>query len=348
MKVFGWSADNSGCGWYRMRMPLDELARRGHDTLVAEDMPREWLDTCDVIIGQRICKPGPTRTWQRIAQHPKRPLMVFEVDDDLWQVPPSSVKSYRWFSLPEVKDALRANIRVADLVTVSTEPLADIVRELNPNVVVIPNFVPAAMLDLARGDREVTGVTVGWAGSETHVMDFEQIGPQLVRYFDRNPGVRWHTIAGPEHAVLQAFSWMRRFPREQWQATEWFDDIWDYYRALGQFDIATAPLLEHQFNRSKSWIKALEAAARGLPMIASAVGPYPHFVQHGNTGLLLKHEHEWPRALRDLVLDTAMREEMGAAARHLATRNTIEGNGHLWEDALQSQLTSTASSREAS
>ena len=68
MKVFGWAADNTGCGWYRVRMPLDELARRGHETLTDTTMPDEWLDSCDVLIGQRVCKAGPSKTWQRVAR----------------------------------------------------------------------------------------------------------------------------------------------------------------------------------------------------------------------------------------------------------------------------------------
>jgi len=342
MKVFGWSADNSGCGWYRMQMPLDELARRGHDTLVSMQLPNEWLDTCDVLVGQRICKPGPTGIWQRVARHPKRPLQVFDIDDDLWNVDPSSAESHRWFSRPDVQNNLRRNIQVADLVTVTTEALADRVKTINPNVVVIPNFVPAAMLDLPAIDRGDDGrIVVGWTGSSTHVMDFAEAGPQLARFLDRNSAAKLHTIGGNKAAFKELFKWARRVRDDQWDVSPWLNDLWDYYRELGHFDIATAPLVEHVFNQSKSWIKALESAARGIPIVASDVGPYRDFVQHGETGLLIRHTHEWSRALRDLVLDVSMRTEMGAMARQLAAKNTIEGNGHLWEQALLSQLTSS-------
>ncbi|WP_154697022.1 glycosyltransferase family 4 protein [Lentzea guizhouensis] len=339
MKIFGWAADNMGCGWYRVRMPLNELARRGHETMANTIMPDEWLDTCDVLLGQRICEPGPSTAWQRIAVHPKRPLMVFDIDDDLWEVDPRSPVSYAWFSRPDVQERLRRNITVADLVTVTTETLADKVRALNPNVVVIPNFVPQAMLDLEAPERTDQRVVIGWAGSDTHVMDFEEIGPQFARFLERNSAAMLHTIGGSRQAFQERFSWAKRVDRDQWTVEDWFDDLWEYYRALGRFDIATAPLTPHVFNRSKSWIKALEAAARGVPIVASDVGPYPDFVVHGETGFLLRAPHEWPTVLRDLVLDAGMRAEMGAAARDLATRNTIEGNGHLWEQALLSQLT---------
>lgn len=346
MKIFGWAADRMGCGWYRVQMPLDELARRGHDTLVDTTMPDEWLNSCDVLVGQRVCKAGPSTTWQRVARHPQRPLMVYEIDDDLWEVDPRSPVSYKWFSQPDVQERMRRNIEVADLVTVTTEALAEKISRINVNVAVIPNFVPQAMLDLEPLDRVDTRVVIGWAGSNTHVMDFEEVGPQLARFLDRNSAAMLHTIGGERDLFQEHFRWAKRISRDQWTVDDWFDDLWDYYRALGRFDIATAPLTPHVFNRSKSWIKALESAARGVPIVASDVGPYPDFVVHGETGFLLRTPHEWAPVLRDLVLDAGMRAEMGAAARHLATRNTIEGNGHLWEDALLSQL--TTSSREAS
>jgi glycosyltransferase involved in cell wall biosynthesis len=347
VKVFGWAADNSGCGWYRMRMPLGELARRGHDTLVDTQLTKDWLDTCDVLVGQRICKTGPTGIWQRIARHPGRPLLVFDLDDDLWNVDPSSVESHAWFARPDVQDRLDRNIQVADLVTVTTEALADRIRRLNDRVVVIPNFVPAAMLDLPPVDRGGDSrVVVGWTGSSTHAMDFADAGPQMARFLERNSAVKLHTIGSNKHAFEQLMKWARRVRDDQWDVSPWFDDLWGYYRELGQFDVATAPLVRHVFNESKSWIKALESAARGLPIVASDVGPYRTFVRHGETGMLVRQPHEWARYLRDLVLDPGMRAEMGAMARQVAAQNTIEGNGHLWEQALLSQL--TTSSQEAS
>ncbi len=341
VKIFSWSADNSGCGWYRMQMPSDELSRRGHETLVGMQMPDEWLDTADVLIGQRVCMYDPSIRWQRVAQHPKRPLMVFELDDDLWQVPPSSEESHAFFSQPGVGQNLRTNIRLADLVTVSTEPLADLVRKINPNVTVIPNFIPAGVLDLAGPERVDDRFVVGWAGSSTHAMDWDEAAPQLARWFKRNPAAVYHAIGG-------TFPSQRKFPRDRLRVTGWVDGIWDYYEALGAFDIALAPLHPHVFNQSKSWLKALEAAARGLPIVASDVGPYPQFVRHGETGLLVTRPHEWSRALTDLVLDASMRTEMSTAARHLAAQHTIEGNGHLWEDALLSNLTTAVTRKEAS
>jgi glycosyltransferase involved in cell wall biosynthesis len=213
------------------------------------------------------------------------------------------------------------------VVTVSTEPLAEVMRRINPNVRVVPNMVPAALLDLPDVRRTDGVVTVGWAGSHTHAMDFAEIASELVRFFPRNPNCEYHAIGG-------LFPSMQGLSAKHVRISSWKDNVWDYYRAL-DFHVSLAPLRPHVFNRSKSPVKALEMAARGIPIVASDVGPYPGFVRHGKTGFLAVRPHEWPKYLRELVDDMAMREEMGAAARSLAAAHTIEGGWQRWVEALQ-------------
>lgn len=338
MRVFGWSADRSGCCWYRLQLPLDELARRGHDTLVSMVMPDEWRETADVIVGQRVCNPGPSKRWQDIARQAVRPLLVFEVDDNLFEVDPSNAAAYSFFSLEEIKANLAANAAVADVVTVSTEPLGEVMRRINPNVVVVPNAVPQSLLDLpavSSGGR----VTVGWAGSETHFMDFADVGGELVRFVKRTPTVEYHAIGG-------LFPSLRGLPAGRTRVTSWLDGVEDYYRAL-DFHIGLAPLRPHVFNQAKSDVKFIEYAARGIPVVASNVGPYAASISNGVTGFVFDRPHEMTRLLRDLVNDEAMRAEIGGNAKAYAATRTVEGNAHLWEDVLLSNLT-TPERREAS
>jgi glycosyltransferase involved in cell wall biosynthesis len=99
------------------------------------------------------------------------------------------------------------------------------------------------------------------------------------------------------------------------------------------FDVNLVPLRPSVFNLSKSPLRCLEAAALGIPVVASDYGPYAAFVRDGETGLLARWPHQWMRHLRDL-LDPTVRLEMGAKARALAAGHTIERNIGLWEDAL--------------
>ena len=98
------------------------------------------------------------------------------------------------------------------------------------------------------------------------------------------------------------------------------------------FDEAVAPLdPAGKFNRCKSFLRALEYAARGIPVVASACEAYSGFVEHGVTGFLVRYDHEWGRYLRDLVNDEGMRAEMGAAAKKLAATWTIQQRYTAWE-----------------
>ncbi|MCX4704376.1 glycosyltransferase family 4 protein [Streptomyces sp. NBC_01373] len=339
LDVFGWLADRDGCGTIRIMTPLAELRARGHNVGWSERVDTDNLPR--TLIGQRICKPAPTTGWHEIAAKPNRPKLVFEVDDNLWDIDYRSAKAHEFFNGDGVTDNLDANIRLADAVTVTTEALADIVRPLNPNVHVIPNYLPAWLLQHER-PRHDGQIVIGWGGSSTHAMDLAEIGPQLRRYLDRAPSnVELHVMGEPKppprrRGLIRPHTpWTEtyRLPEDRIRWTPWQTSVPDYWRAI-DYDIMLAPLRPHPFNRSKSPLRVLEAAILGIPVIATDYGPYAEFVDHGVTGLLAKSDHDWGRHLRALAEDEAMRQEMGAAARAKAAAWTIEGNADQWEKVL--------------
>jgi glycosyltransferase involved in cell wall biosynthesis len=202
---------------------------------------------------------------------------------------------------------------------------------MNSNVKICPNRVPRWLLEHQRPKREA--VTIGWAGSASHAMDWDDAAPQVGRFLARNPHVQAHVIGKP-------YPSMRIWPAKQLRNTGWLDSVDDYYRAI-DLDIALAPLKPHVFNQAKSSVRCLEMAALGIPVVASAAGPYEAFVQHGVTGLLVRRDHEWGQHLRTLTSDEAMRAELGRNARQLAAEHTVEGNLGAWLDAWQVPANST-------
>lgn len=324
-RIFFWSAGQGACEYYRCTLPARALAARGHDVLVSELMPDEWRDTADVIVGQRVCQPGASTTWQALAKQ-GRAKLVFEVDDDLLEVEQANGPAWPFFSRPEIRANLIHNIQVADLVTVSTEPLADAMRYYNPNVVVLPNCVPSWLLEWPP-DLPHTPLLIGWSGGASHRLDLAELGGELTRFVRRHPEVSVHAMGD-----AQASAQLSTGIEDRTRFTPWVPDVEAFYRAV-DFDIALAPLRPSVFNRSKSAIRCLEAAVLGIPVVASDFGPYSGFVRHGETGFLVSRSHEWSRYLREL-LDPVVRQEMGAKARALAAQHTIEGNADLWEAAL--------------
>lgn len=332
MRIFGWAADRQGCGWYRIALPLWGLREfGGHSVFASERMLLHPARDADVVIGQRVCLPGASQTWQDLCR--KRDVAtVYEVDDDLLDVDASSEKAYAFYSRSDIRANVVANAKVADLVTVSTEPLAEVMRRYNPRVVVLPNALDGGLFDHARPRRD--RVTVGWAGSATHRMDFAEAAPGVRQFLRRNPQADMHFI-GESYARMVSGTDQTMAGRIR--HTGWSQDIAAYYAKI-DFDIGIAPLRPHVFNRSKTWVKIAEYAALGIPYVASDFGPYHEWGGHGERGLLVRYPHEWAKHLRALAGDEAMRAEMGAAAKQYARRWDIAVRWQAWEDVYTSLL----------
>jgi len=323
--IFGWMADNAGCAWYRLLLPLGELRRQGVDTRWGPELKeKDW--EVDILIGQRVCLPGPTGIWQRLAKHKgKRPLLVIELDDDLLNVDRAN-RASEFYDNPYAKANLISNLQVADLVTVSTEPLAEAMRRYNPNVVVLPNCIPSQMLSWQPGcysDR----FTIGWQGSPTHDADWAAAADPVRRWFNRAKKaglqVEMHTYG----AVPETFPQVT--PHRH---TKWNPDIARYYPSL-DWHVALAPLAPSIFNNSKSDLRVLEAGMLGFPVVGSNVVAYHDSIKHGANGFLVSQPSDWGKHLQALAQDPDLRQRMAQAGREFAATRTVEANAHRWLEA---------------
>lgn len=331
MRIFGWAADGEGCGYYRLQLPLGELARqRLADTYVSEvwTLTDPRCSGADVIVGQRVCKPAPSQRWREWCAKPRlaRPLMVYEIDDHLLNVPSDNELAGMYYNQRHVKEEIRANVAVSDMLTVSSAQLAvEFSKYTDAPILVLPNRIPAWLLELptpAQGERLI----FGWAGSATHRGDFEKIGRLIARFAERNSDrVKLH---------LMGNNYLPSSFKGDVQFTYWTSGVEDYYRTL-DFNVGLAPLVPNTFNACKSYIKALEYSALGIPVIASDVGPYPSFVQHGITGLLIREDHKWDAALRRMLTEDDTRLHMGQEARRVARHHTIEEHAVDWIHAYE-------------
>jgi glycosyltransferase involved in cell wall biosynthesis len=327
--IGGWLADPDGCGYYRMRLPLDELERRGHLVEYRGTLP--WRPgqrpSSHVLIGQRVSNEGPTTAWVGAAGQVRR---VFEIDDDLLHIDPASVSASAFYADPARRERLLAAMRSADAVTVSTPHLGRVVREqygVQVPIHVLPNCVDRAVFELPSVAQDGP-VSIGWAGSDTHAGDVAHVRGALRRFMDRHDGFDFVSMGADYRGELGA-PWGGHVP---W-ASIWDDPV-AYMRRL-DWQIGLAPLAPTQFNRCKSALKALEYGARGIVVVASDVEPYRQFVRHGETGFLVSRDHEWSTYLGMLVGDAQLRARMGAAAREQARAWTIDQHIHLWEDAYR-------------
>jgi len=227
---------------------------------------------------------------------------------------------------PEVLARLERGLRIADAVTVTTQHLAEVVSRFNANVFVLPNCIDLNLITYQRTKAE--RLTIGWAGGSSHLNDFASMRSNLRQFLRRHPEVDMHFVG-------QDYRELFKLPNTRW--TGWNANLVDYLHTL-DFDIGVAPLAYNEFNKSKSDIKVLEYASLGIPVVASAFGPYADSVVHGETGFVVKHSHEWSTYLRVLVEDHQLREAMSITAKLWASNRTIQGNAWRWELAYRTVI----------
>jgi glycosyltransferase involved in cell wall biosynthesis len=318
MILKGLTRQDEGGGYYRVHLPLGELARHGHQVSVGLARTDSTADGADVVVGQMIGKVNGW--WRRLARDAK---LVYELDDDPFAIEPHN-PVYGHYSNPVAQDCIAHCLEVAHLVTVSTEPLAERMRKYNPNVVVLKNRIDEHMLTIERPKRDK--LTIGWAGGASHTDDIKSCAHGLRKTLEH------HDVEA--HFIGSDFTKLIRRPM---RFTPWAHKTTDYYKLI-DFDIGVAPLVSTTFAETKSHIKALEYAALGIPVIASDATPYRDFVIDGVTGWLVRYEHEWAKRLRELICDEAMRTEMGAKAKTLAAEWTIQNGWQEWQAAYESVL----------
>lgn len=315
----------TGCGYYRVVLPLQQLAAHGWKTRCQPYTPPPEVAEYKLITAERLDRPQVLGHWRRLrATH----RLAYELDDDVWNIDITNFAAYTTFSRYAVQDAVESAIQATELVTVTTEPLAEVVRKQtgHPNVKVIGNYIPESLLDMERPRRE--HVTIGYAGGASHAMDVALIASSVRKVMDTDPKLRFNSL-GVDYRPTLGHNHARH--------TAWEDATADYYQHL-DFDIGLAPLAPTRFNESKSALKALEYGALGIPVVASNFGPYPGYVIDGVTGFLAGSKKEWRDRIRELAADAGLRESMGVKAKELAAQHTIEGNWWRWRDVYQEVL----------
>lgn len=342
LRVFYWAAsEEDGTVVYRVHMPGSELARLGHEVRTAMLFDREWARTgADVIVGQRICHTKPSIGWQLLCRERAatgQHGMVYEVDDDLFGIDDKTNPLGRAFQHPTVQQNLRDNVRAADVVTVTTEHLAEVIRKIRRDadrdtVVVVPNAIRAETLATVRTRPRGWSTVYGWQGSTTHAADWAVARDAVAVVLREDKAfARLHFLGT---FYLDGLPRLDE-PVARIKFTPWTTDIDEHYRRVADFDVSLAPLALTRFNRSKSALRVQESLALGVPVIASDVPSYRGWVEDGVTGLVVPPSTaRWVEALR-LMQDAGRRAEMAAAGREAAQAWTVERTIGRWVDAYR-------------
>ncbi len=203
------------------------------------------------------------------------------------------------------------NFRAVHAVQTSTEPLADVLRQDNPEVAVFPNA--ASAIPPARNFLDPARMTMFFGG-----LNREQDWPPYIAALNAVAGFmgdRLHFEIVNDRALFEAL----QTPHKR------FTPLCDYatYRdLLSRSEISFMPLGDTAFNRCKSDLKFIEASAHRVASLASTI-VYGGSIEDGRTGFLFDDASALQQRLARMVAQPDLTREMADKARLYVTRNRM-------------------------
>lgn len=306
------------CGAKRVFDPLNFIATEPnmsvffHDSRQTYRIFHEEQFPTRIFINQRISFPTFTEGrifFEKLSR--ANYLYVEEIDDNpiIWR------ESYE-------KNGFINFIGVHAIQT-STEYLAERLRKFNPQVKVFANQLrKIAPLRNFKEESEKNEPVQIFFGAVNRDRDFLDILPILNKFAQEyGDKINFKIIANKE--LFEALETKNKiligdpnFYNGQFVALD------KYEQTLQESDIALLPLLDNEFNRSKSDLKFIECAGNGAAVLASST-VYPKTVKDGENGFIFNDHDEFAEKLKVLIDNKEKRYELATAAYNYVKNNRL-------------------------
>lgn len=346
MKVYFNSMVFDGCWYARIYLPMQYGGWDGDkisllSPRVAPERASQGSMHADIVVFQRPDDIRKLEAARLLKQAGKK--IVFENDD-----------SYKHFDQPlermrafkQVNHALDSFIAEADLVTASTEFLADEYRLLNPNVVVLPNCVDPSDWPIPKrntGDK----FRIGFVGSIVTSPDAFHIR-SVLKTLSKNPNVQLVVFGIPPKSQPLAHQvYEKEFVFWNKLNIEWHPSVSmdKYINELNdlELDLMLIPRANNYFNRAKSNIKFLEASMLEIPVIAQGfndgLSPYQQNGDDEHMYIVTGGPSEWLADIEDAMSNKVLLRKMAKDAHdYVIKKYNIHMHIKKWEEAYKKLL----------
>lgn len=258
---------NDATSYYRGVGPLSSIQNQGKVELIYHDKP-DWtvMKHCDAVFIQRPHLPEYLQ-YIDLAKKLKKPIWL-DYDDLLTGIPDSSPARHNYWR-QEVQDSIRTSLKAADIVTVSTAPLAEHWKDFASKFVVVPNAWDDELYpDRVLRPKEKRPKLL-WRGSGGHDEDLHSVTPDLVA-LAKSDMFDWFFVGQPFWLTLRALQDLCAYKVANWH------DLPEYFKMLQVLnpDIMLVPLTDTPFNRCKSNIAWIEATWAGAATVAPNWGEW--------------------------------------------------------------------------
>lgn len=217
-------------------------------------------------------------------------------------------------------------------IQVSTEYLADVLRQYNPHVQVFPNqlqelpekrnYLLERLQKLKDGEDYVTF----FFGALNRTQEWQEVMPVICEAIEKyGSKLRFKVLS--DRGFYEALPTEYKVfigSREMYEGQ--FVPYHMYTEALHSSDISFLPLRDNDFNRAKSDLKFIESAGHGAAVLASPT-VYEATVKEGRNGFIYRNPREFKEYLTLLIEDRERRIETAEAAyRYVQEERLLSGH----------------------
>jgi glycosyltransferase involved in cell wall biosynthesis len=379
MKIAYFKNSDGGCDYYRALLPMETIkaqrmaqveslwpANIVADITCNPDKFRKVMNA-DVFLLQRVIgKNFVKKIHEVIMANKQGNKIVIDHDDNVFRVSPLS-NHYSDFGTENIKiesngkliyewkdgqnidlkknreriDEIKWSLENCDMLTVTTDILADAFRPYCENIRVLPNCVDMKIwnrLPLIRPNPDE--IRLYWSGGHSHWEDLFMVKEVLMEVARKHKNVKI-VISGWKPMGME-----EDYPKEQFEFRPWSDTLaYPYTTAINDPDIAIIPLVDNEFNSCKSAIKWIEMAALKVPAVVSMVSPYKELIDlKEDNGIFIERNDKtaWVKGIELLINDVELRKKIGQNAYDTVKENfDINTQYHAWFNAYGEVLSAS-------
>lgn len=345
--IISYVSRGDACFWYRNKMPLDALARKGWTTSNLNMGDLMDLNNVDIVQFSRVY----TNEFEPFLYMLKeRGIKIwYDVDDAV-----DLVKPFNPFSVENRKhmSAFYFLLNEADFITTTNPNLQAHLAQKTPKPVhVFGNYINPT--EWEERPRKSSMLRVGFAGSPSHIKELNMILPvikELQKHYNftfvifgmgngENMDV-WYDESKKQYAKvwdtweytkeMEIFYAHMKEIKHEWQtAVRW--EMYPKRLAKLDLDIGICPLADDDFNVCKSAIKLYEYAQVGTVTLASNVTPF----KEEALALTENDYQSWYDALDALLMHDELRIKTLEAQREFVAKNkNVDENIYKLEEVL--------------
>lgn len=250
----------------------------------------------DYVFIHREAAPLGPPVFEWILAKVFRKKIIYDFDDAIWI--PSVTEANKFAGLVKCFSKTGTICKLSYKISAGNKYLANWSKQYNQQVVITPTSVDIVNRFNQLKNVSSDKVVIGWTGSHSTLKYLDFIVP-ILQQLETEFSFEFLVICNqPPSFSLKSMRFIK------WREETEIDD-------LLQIDIGVMPLYADAWSEGKCGFKLIQYLSLGIPAVASPVGVNKTIIEEGKNGFLCQSESEWHEALKMLMTNASLREQMG-------------------------------------